>query len=111
MLGGKPPHLKKRPSSLKSCETFPARWGFSAFQFSDGGLNQIRNRKKKKTKTACETQGVFEQKEIILGSHYGTFSEDPALFWSTLSKLMLTAYIFSSFNEFFVEFRAKCPNT
>lgn len=61
--GGKPPQLQNRSSSSKSCKTFPAGWGFSAFQFSDGGLNKIINGKKQKLtkKAACEIQGIFEQ--------------------------------------------------
>lgn len=55
--------LQNRFSSSKSCKSFPAGWGFSVFQFSDGGLNKIINGKNKKLtkKAACEIQGIFEQ--------------------------------------------------
>lgn len=109
MSQGKPPWLQNRSSSFQSCKTFSAGWGISAFQSSNGGLNQSRNRKTNK-KLPVKHKVLLNEQKVMLGSHYGTFSQDPALFWSVLSKLMLIGFIFSSFNEFFVEFIARCKS-
>lgn len=68
---GKPPWLQNRSSSFQSCKTFSAGWGLSAFQSSNGGVNQIRNRETNK-KLPVKHKVFLNKQEIMLGSHYST---------------------------------------